>query len=95
MIEIPGVPNSNRETLTVSSTAVGPTDNTFGTNNTGAILVQVLSNSVFFSLHAATCTPSITDFVAYAGDMFTVQPAKMLRMIRNGSDSCVKLQGFE
>ena len=94
-MEIDGVPTNRTERRIVSSTAVGPTANTFGTDNTGAILVQVLSNAIFFSLHSATCTPSITDFRAGAGDMFSVRPANSLRMIRDGSDSCVKLQEFE
>ena len=95
MIEVPGYLTDEEETITVSSTALGPTNDTFGgTCNPGGVFVMVLSNSIYLSLHGPTATPDADDFVAYTGDVFAVWPASKLRMIRNGSDSCVKLQGF-
>ena len=85
---------SAEETISVSNTAIGITANLCGTNNTGGAYVQVLSNGIYASFHSATATPDSGDFIINAGTtgpQFWVKPASKLRMIRQSSDSSVKV----
>lgn len=94
-ITIPGAPTSSEETITVSSTALGITADLCGTDNSGGVLIQLVSGDIYVSLHSATATPDSNDFDLAAGDYLYVKPAWKLRMIRQTADSTVKAQCFE
>ena len=93
-------PNSSEETITVSTAAIGVTSTVCkdaGGSRQPAI-VQVKSQSIYFSLHSATATPDSGDFKANDGDFFRFSKTEIakLRMIRSGSsDATVKVQCYD
>lgn len=91
---IPGVPTSSEETVTVGSSAVGPTASLCGPgNNQGGALVQVTTAGMYATFNGPTVTPDSNDFRFYAGDTFYIRPLRMLRMLRITSTSAnVKIQ---
>ena len=89
---------SGEETISVSSSAVGVTANLCGTDNTGGAYIQVLSNGIYFTVHSATATPDSGDYTLNSGTtgpQFWIKPASKLRMIRQSSDSNVKVSCTE
>ena len=92
---IQGVPTSSEETLTVSSTTSTVTADLAGAGNIHGVLVQVLTGSIYYSLHGAG-TPDSGDFYAAQYDFIAISPANKLRMLRaTGTDATVKVQAFE
>ena len=85
-----GIPFA-KETITVSSAAVGITTTLCrvggiaGGAETKA-LVQVATNSIYFSLHDATVTPGNTNYTAATNDWIVINVPSKLRMIRVAGD---------
>lgn len=79
-----GVPFTG-EKVTVAASAIGITANLCvqAGGQESAALVQVLSNSIYYTLHSATATPVATDYSAAAGDWIYTQKPSTLRMIQN------------
>lgn len=97
-MDVPGVPTSATATMTVTDITTGIPSSLYPSGTcviNGRVLCQVLSNSIFVTLHDAAASPTFTDFTFYAGDFFVAEPAEKLRMSRNGSSACVKFQVFQ
>lgn len=88
-----GTPTNVETTVTVTAnvTCVPSTLLTAGE----AVLVEVLSGSVLYTIHDSGATPDHNDYVLTTGDQMLLKPAGWLRMRRNGDDACVKMQAFQ
>lgn len=60
-----------------------------------AVLAEVLSGGVNYTITDTNATPGKNDHGLTVGDQVFVDPAKNLRMVRASADSCVKLTAFQ
>ncbi len=83
------------ETITVGATATGITATlcTERGRQTPALL-EVLTNAIYFTLDSPSATPDSGDYTAALGTVISVERANYLRMIRQTSDSSVKVTCF-
>lgn len=75
-------------TTCVPTALLGPTGQPWG------VMAEVLSNAILYTVHSPDATPDHDAHRASAGDVFYVKPATKLRMRRDGTDACVRLQAF-
>ena len=83
---IEGSPSAT-ESITVSTTAIGPTAGLCATTSQGGrALVNVRTNGVFANLHSATSTPATANALDWpAGTMVIIDYPAKLRMVRSGA----------
>ena len=83
------------ETLTVSTVALGITSTlcVVRGQQTPALL-EVKTNSIFYTLDDPAATPDSGDYEASAGTIISTAKANYIRMIRQTSDSSVKVTCF-
>lgn len=89
------------ELLTISTTPLGITDTLcrVGQSATGSptgALVEVLTGTINYTLHAADATPGATTHTLEAGGLLELHAPHLFRVVRNGgSDATVRVTCFE
>ena len=58
------------------------------------VLAEVLSNAILYTIDDPVGTPDHNAKKLSTGDVIFVDPARNLRMRRDGTDACVHLQAF-
>lgn len=88
--------NGNSSTITVDDQTCGVVSSMLScTGIQPAVLATVLSNAILFTIDDPVGNPNHNSMRASAGDQIFVDPARNLRMRRDGSSACVFLQAFQ
>ncbi len=83
------------ETLTVSSSALSITATLcLVRGRQTPALIEVLTESIYFTLDSPTATPDSSDYAAPLGTVISVNKANQIRMIRQSADALVKVTCF-
>lgn len=96
---MPGIPYAQERISATTTTAVGITDTLcrVGGVSTGSetpALIQVVSNSIYYTIHSTTGTPVATDYLGAANDFIPVNVPSKFRAIGNSGTAVLVVTCF-